>query len=694
MSTNRLIHEKSPYLLQHASNPVNWYPWGEEAFKKAKKEDRPIFLSIGYSTCHWCHVMEHESFEDAEVARLMNENFVSIKVDREERPDIDNVYMKICQMITGRGGWPLTIIMTPDKKPFFAGTYLPKHRQFNQMGMIDLIPRIGELWTKQRRDLLASAEKAVLALNEQSFPSGGENLNESTLNSAFQQLVQSFDAHYGGFSQAPKFPTPHNITFLLRYWRRTGNDSALHMVEKTLQAMRWGGIFDHLGYGFHRYSTDARWLLPHFEKMLYDQALLVLAYSETYLVTKSDFYKTTAEEIIAYVLRDMTSSEGPFYSAEDADSEGKEGKFYTWQWEELQRYLGKEEFKLASNVFTIQEGGNFTEEATGKKSGANIFHLARPLDESAGILKMDTKEMRVRLESLKKKLLRHREKRERPLRDDKILADWNGLMIAALAKAAQAFDRQDYTEAAEKASDFIFLNMRQKDDGLLHRHREGESRISAYADDYAFLIWGEIELYEASFQERHLQRALDLNDYFIRHFWDEKNGGFFFTSDLSETLFIRHKDSYDGATPSSNSVAMMNLLRLSRMTGRTDYEDKAARISDYFSGSVARFPSAYTQMLCAIDFALGPSHEIVITGQSGSEDTHQMVRTIQAEYVPNAVVLFVPTDEENPEILRLAPFTSHQHLPEGHAAAYVCSKFTCLQPTSDPKQMLQFLGIK
>jgi uncharacterized protein YyaL (SSP411 family) len=689
-----LIQEKSPYLLQHASNPVDWYPWGEEAFKKAKKEDRPIFLSIGYSTCHWCHVMEHESFEDEDVARLMNENFISIKVDREEQPDIDNVYMKICQMITGRGGWPLTIIMTPDKKPFFAGTYLPKQRRFNQIGMMDLVPRIGELWNTQRRDLLASAEKIVLALGQQSFQPSGESLNESVLNSAFQQLVQGFDAHYGGFSQAPKFPTPHNISFLLRYWKRTGNDSALHMVEKTLQTMRWGGIFDHLGYGFHRYSTDARWLLPHFEKMLYDQALLAIAYTETYLATKNQVYRKTAEEIFDYVLRDMTSPDGAFYSAEDADSEGEEGKFYTWQWEELQRHLEIEDLKFASKVFNIQESGNFSEEVTGAKTGANILHFTRPIDELAEGLEMDMKDFEARLENLRKKLFGLREKRERPLRDDKILTDWNGLMIAALTKAARAFNRQDYTEAAEKASDFIFHNMRQKDGKLLHRHREGESKICAYADDYAFLIWGQIELYEASFQERHLRRAIDLNDIFIRHFWDEKNGAFFFTADTSDTLFIRQKESYDGATPSSNSVAVMNLLRLSRMTGRSEFEEKSARIFSLFSGNVNSFPSAYTQMLCAIDFALGPTHEIVIAGQPGDEDTHNMVRTIQEEFVPNSVVLFVPTDKDDPAIFQLAPFTRQQRMSKRHATAYVCSNFTCNEPTSDPKQLLHFLAIK
>lgn len=638
--------------------------------------------------------MEQESFEDEAVAKLMNEVFVSIKVDREERPDIDNVYMKICQMVTGRGGWPLTILMTPDKKPFFAGTYLPRQSRFNQIGMMDLIPHVSELWAKQRRDLLASAEKITLALSHQSFSSSGRNLNESILNQAFQHLVQSFDAHYGGFSQAPKFPTSHNMTFLLRYWRRTENKSALHMVEKTLQAMRGGGIFDHVGYGFHRYSTDRRWLLPHFEKMLYDQALLALAYIETYQATQNEFYKVTAEEIFSYVLRDLTSPEGAFFSAEDADSEGKEGKFYTWPWEEIQRLLGPEEFKIASRVFNVHKEGNYAEEATGKKSGLNILHLTQSVSELAEELKISAPNLQATLEGIRKTLWRHREQRKRPLRDDKILTDWNGLMIAALALAAQAFNGNNYARAAENASHFVFRHLRQKDGGLLHRYRDGESRISAYADDYAFMIWGQIELYEATFNTRFLKDALDLNDYFIRHFWDEKNGAFFFTPDSNEALLIRQKESTDGAIPSSNSVAMMNLLRLSRMTGRSELEEMAARVSQLFSGNVASYPSAYTQMLGAIDFALGASHEIVISGHPGAENTQALIKAIQQAFIPNAVVLFVPGHEDRPEIHKLAPFTSHLPLAKEKATAYVCSDFTCKNPTSDPNLLLESLGFK
>jgi uncharacterized protein YyaL (SSP411 family) len=427
--------------------------------------------------------------------------------------------------------------------------------------------------------------------------------------------------------------------------------------------------------------------------MLYDQALLAIAYTECYLATKNDLYRKTAEKIFTYVLRDMTSPDGAFYSAEDADSEGEEGKFYTWEWEELETHLGNKELKFASTVFNIQERGNFSEEATGAKTGANILHLTRPLDEIAREINMSVQDLEAQMESLRKKLFEIRETRERPLRDDKILTDWNGLMIAALAKASRAFNRQDYAEAADKAAEFIFNKMRHKDGQLFHRHREGESKIQAYADDYAFLIWGKIELYEASFEERHLSHALELQDTFISHFWDENDGAFFFTAAGSDPLFIRQKESYDGATPSCNSVAMMNLLHLSRMTGRSEYEEKAEQIFTLFSGSVNTYPSAYTQMLCAVDFALGPTHEIVIIGLSGAEDTHRMIRTVQEEYVPNSVVLYVPTDKDNPAIYRLAPFTQQQPMmPKGDAAAFVCSNFTCKRPTSDPAQLLKFLA--
>ncbi|MBN1222988.1 MAG: thioredoxin domain-containing protein, partial [Candidatus Aminicenantes bacterium] len=544
MAQNRLSQEKSPYLRQHASNPVDWYPWGDEAFVKAEKENKPVFVSIGYSTCHWCHVMEHESFEDEAVAALMNDIFVSIKVDREERPDVDNVYMKVCQMMTGRGGWPLTIIMTPDKKPFFAGTYIPQRGRFNQIGMLELIPKIGELWKKSRTDLSDSADKIIQALGKQPSPAGSGQIREETLHSAYRQLAQSFDSRNGGFGLAPKFPAPHTLLFLLRYWRRENIPFALEMVEKTLQAMRSGGIFDHVGYGFHRYSTDSLWRLPHFEKMLYDQALLAMTYTEAYQATKKTAYRKNADEIFTYVLRDLSAPEGGFYCAEDADSEGEEGKYYTWTWNELSKELRTEELDLAAKLFHLEKEGNFVDEATGERNGSNVLFRTLSLDEFVAEEEGDAVILTKKIKRLLRKLNDLRNNRVRPLRDIKILTDWNGLMIAALAKAAQAFSRPDLTAAAVRAVRFILRQLRSKDGGLLHSHCEGESKTAGFADDYAFFVWGLIELYEATFEESFLQTALEMNQFFIRRFWDDRRGGIYFTSNAEKPLFIRTKESF------------------------------------------------------------------------------------------------------------------------------------------------------
>jgi uncharacterized protein YyaL (SSP411 family) len=691
---NRLIHEKSPYLLQHAYNPVDWFPWGQEAFEKARKEDRPIFLSIGYSTCHWCHVMEHESFENPEVARLMNEVFVSIKVDREERPDIDGVYMTVCQMVTGSGGWPLTIIMTPDKEPFFAATYIPKETRFGRMGMMELIPRVRDLWATKRAELLSSAGQITAAMQRTVKGQPGTGLKESALHLAYEHLAARFDEQHGGFSAAPKFPTPHNLLYLLRYWKRTGRKKALEMVEKTLQGMRRGGIYDHVGFGFHRYSTDSQWLVPHFEKMLYDQALLAMAFIETYQVTGKEEYAKVAYEVFDYVLRDMTSAEGGFYSAEDADSEGEEGKIYLWTYEEIKQLLTREDADLAVRVFNIKGDGNFMEEATRQKSGRNILHLARPLEEVAAELKVPVGQLEKRLEGIRQKLFAHREQRIHPHKDDKILADWNGLMIAALAKGAQILDERKYGEAAGRAVDFILRKMRTSDGRLLHRYREGEADIPAHINDYAFLIWGMIELYETTFEVDYLKTAFELNGTMVEHFWDGKNGGFYFTADDGEQLLIRQKTLYDGALPSGNSVAMLNLLRLGRMTANTDLEEKAAKIGEAFSGDVGQSPSAYTQLMVAMDFTVGPSYEVVIVGHTQAPDTEEMLRTLRRHFIPNKVVLFRPAEQESPEIARLAQFTRYQNSIKGKATAYVCLNYDCRLPVTDSGKMLQLLGVK
>jgi len=692
--TNRLIHEQSLYLLQHAHNPVDWYPWGEEAFEKAKKERKPVFLSVGYSTCHWCHVMEKESFEDPEVARLMNETFVSVKVDREERPDIDSIYMKVCQLLTGSGGWPLTIIMTPDKKPFFASTYIPRENRFGRLGMLELIPRLNDLWKSRSEELEESADKIISVLKESTKDFQGKALGQDTLEAAYQQLKQQFDPEHGGFGLSPKFPVPHNLFFLLRYWKRTEEGKALDMVEKTLRTMRQGGIFDQLGYGFHRYSTDTKWLVPHFEKMLYDQALLAMAYTEAFQATQNDDYRKTAEEIFSYVLRDMTSPEGAFYSAEDADSEGEEGKFYVWTHDEILNALGKTEAELAVQVFNIKKEGNFAEEASGRKTGANILHLIRPLVEMAPALNLSPEVLSKKIDIIRNDLFMKREKRARPLKDDKILTDWNGLMIAALAKGAQAFDEPGYAKAACTATDFILNKMRNPEGRLLHRYRKGEASKQAFLDDYAFFIWGLIELYEASFEARFLQSALELNDTLLDHFWDQENGAFYSSADDGEKLLLRQKEIYDGAIPSGNSAAMLNLLRLSRMTSNPELADKAFRIGRHFSSNVSRAPSAFSLMMTAVDLAIGPSYEVVLAGSSEAEDTQAMLNALRSEFLPHAVVLFIPSDLGDSDILRLVPFASKMKTIKNKATVYVCQDFACQQPTADIDKMLRSLGVK
>ena len=687
---NKLIFEKSPYLLQHSYNPVDWNPWGEEAFERAKKEDKPIFLSIGYSTCHWCHVMERESFEDTEVAELMNETFVCIKVDREERPDIDAVYMAVCQAMTGTGGWPLTIIMTPEKKPFYAGTYIPKESRFGLTGMKELVPRIKRLWEQRRRELEDSAERIISSIKE-TQETAGQELGEEILHRCYDNLFEIFDEQNGGFGHGRKFPAPHNLSFLLRYWRRTGDEWALRMVEKTLEKMRLGGVYDHVGLGFHRYSTDSKWLVPHFEKMLYDQAMLVIAYTEAYRATGKGEYAQTAREILTYVLRDMTASEGGFYSAEDADSEGEEGKFYLWTEEEIRQILSKEEAETIIKFYGFQKEGNFEDEATRKKTGKNILYLKKSLREIASDLETPLEEIQERLEEARRKLFVARKKRVHPGKDDKILTDWNGLMIAALAKAAQVFDESKYLDAAEKAANFILAKMRDSAGWLYHRYREGENAILGFLDDYAFFIHGLIELYEASFETKYLREAVILTEYVLEHFWDEKNGGFYFSSDGAENVLVRRKEIFDAAYPSGNSVAALNLLRLARITAKVEYEEKAAQIFRTFSKDVSRTPMGYTQLMVALDFALGPSFEVVVAGNSQADDTKNMLKTLREKFVPNKVVLLLPSEEESPEIVHLAEFTKNLKSIGGKATAYVCQKYNCKFPTTDTKKILEFL---
>ena len=691
---NRLAFEKSPYLLQHADNPVDWYPWGEEAFRAAKTENKPIFLSIGYSTCHWCHVMEHESFEDPEVAALMNDTFISVKVDREERPDIDMVYMAASQMLTGRGGWPLNIIMTPDKEPFFAATYIPKETRFGRTGMLDLIPRIRELWSTRQSEVLNSASEITAALQKASQDTPGQELGEPILHLAYDQLTERFDAFHGGFGGAPKFPSPHNLLFLMRYWKRTQNEHALEMVEQTLQSMRQGGMYDHLGFGFHRYSTDSQWLVPHFEKMLYDQALLAVAYIEAHQATGKEAYAQTAREVFDYVLRDMQDREGGFYSAEDADSEGVEGKFYLWTYEELEKILSDTEMELAVKVFNINPDGNFSSEIDGGETDGNILHHAKSAADLASDLDISIAELQKRIESIRGKLFEYREQRVHPYKDDKILTDWNGLMIAALAKGARVFDEPRYLDAAKRASAFILDNLRTSDGRLLHRYRDGQAAIPAHVDDYAFLVYGMIELYETTFDIDYLQTALELNKDLVKHFWDDDTGGFYFTADDAEDLIVRQKEINDGAIPSGNSVAMLNLLRLGRITGSTELEKKAARIGQVFSETVRQSPFGYAQLMLAVDFAVGPTYEVVIVGDPGADDTKEMLATIHGHFSPNKVVVLRPTNQISPDIDKVAPFIADYTSIDDKATAYVCVDYMCELPTNDINTVIKLLDSK
>jgi len=688
---NRLIKEKSPYLQQHAKNPVNWYPWSQEAFSKAKKENKPIFLSIGYSTCHWCHVMAHESFEDEEVAQQLNNTFICIKVDREERPDIDKIYMNTSTLITGTGGWPLTIIMTPEKKPFFAATYLPKHTRFGIKGLLTLIPEIKNLWQNKQKEIQNSANQITTILQKTNQTKTQQTLTQQTLDLAYEQLFNTFDEQYGGFGNQPKFPTPHQLLFLLRYWKKTKKAYAMKMVETTLEQIQQGGIHDHIGYGFHRYSTDKKWILPHFEKMLYDQAQLIIAYTETYQATKKQIYRKTAEEIINFILRDLTSKEGGFYSAIDADSEGVEGKYYTWKYEELKKHLTNEELELISKFYNIKPEGNFTAE-TGHTTHQNIFYQTTTLEDYAKIHQIKEKELQNKLEKIRTKLFKIRNQRIHPEKDNKILTDWNGLTIAALAEAAQAFNNKNYAEYAEKALNFILKNMKQSSGGLLHRYRKGEVIIQGFADDYVFLIYGTIELYQATFNPKHLQTALELNKYLLQHFWDKDHGGLYFTSDTNEKLIARTKEIYDGALPSANSIIMYNLIRLARITGNTELEEKAIEIGKTFTNQINQAPSGYTQMMTGLDFALGPSYEIVVVGNKDKQDTQKIIQNIHSMYLPKKVVILKEPDSKDKLTEKLVPLIKEYTQIKNQTTVFVCKNQICQQPTTDIEKMIKLLN--
>ena len=689
---NRLIHEKSPYLLAHARQPVDWYPWGDEAFERAQALDRPVFLSIGYATCHWCHVMARESFEDPEIAQLLNESFVCVKVDREERPDVDQVYMTVCQLLTGSGGWPLTVILTPDRRPFFAGTYFPKETRFGATGMRELVPRIAEMWRERRGSLVEAAEQVTASLAQAAAAPAEGEVDPRAIERAYEALVFQFDPVHGGFGNAPKFPTPHHLLFLLRRWRRTGEPRALEMVERTLEAIRRGGVYDQLGYGVHRYSTDARWLVPHFEKMLYDQALLTLACVEAYQATGKATYRHTAEETITYMLRELLSPEGAFHSAQDADTEGEEGKFYLWTKDEVDRVLPPEEAEVFDRVFRVRTGGNFVDPVHPEKRGENILYRAMTVEDAAAALGRPAREVATLVSAARERLFTVRNMRVRPAVDDKVLTGWNGLAIAALARAGRAFGHAPYVEAAVRALEFVLARLRTPDNRLLHRYRDGEAGIAGQAEDYAYLVWGLLEVYEATFDPFRLATAKALMDRMITDFWDDEHGGFFSATAGATDLLVRQKEVFDGAYPSANSAGYLDLLRLARLLGDPAYEGRAAAVARLYAGPLASSPTIATLFLAGRDLAVGPSHELVVVGAPGTADTSAMLEALQRAYLPSTTLLFVSIDEQGETARRLAPFTEEMAMVDGKATAYVCTGRACDRPVTDVSALMERLG--
>jgi uncharacterized protein YyaL (SSP411 family) len=686
---NHLKNETSPYLLQHADNPVDWYPWSEEAFEKAHREDKMVFLSIGYSTCHWCHVMEHESFEDEEVAALMNRSFVPIKVDREERPDLDSYFMDIAIMLNGNGGWPLNLVLTPERNPFFAATYIPKTGGMRSTGLIGLLSKLEQIWTTQRERIDESVNSILQAVEQgqghkDTFQGGSPEEEQSKListavNNGFQSLLQAYEPRFGGFSRAPKFPQPHTILFLLRYGVQKDNEEALSMAEHTLQQMRAGGIYDHLGFGFHRYSTDMEWKVPHFEKMLYDQAMTILAYVEAYRITGKKLYADTVDEIYTYLARDMLSSEGGFYSAVDADSEGVEGKFYLWDYDEFAQLLGEGE-KEYIDFFHLYPQGNYTDQVHGHAPGDNILYRDPDDDPPGG---------NHTLESLRKRLLREREKRVPPHTDDKILTDWNSLVIFALARAGWVLNRTEYVEAAESAWGFLVSKMLHEDSSLFHSYRLGRAAVNGYLDDYAFLIAALLELYRARFKTEYLSQARQLSEYVLEHFEDKDYGGFFFTDKDSQELPVRKKKVMDNAYPAGNSLMLANLLTLFRLTGTVEYREKAENGIRALTPELSQAPAGCSMLLSAIMFYPAGGSEIVIVGEE--EEVDEMIGVLNTSYRPDAVVL-VKTPSSQQALTEIAPFTQgYQKVEDGKPSAYVCSGFACQKPVTTSEALRELL---
>ena len=679
--TNRLIHETSPYLLQHAHNPVDWYPWGEEALERAKHEQKPILLSIGYSACHWCHVMERESFENEEIAAVMNELFINIKVDREERPDLDEIYMNAVQVMTRQGGWPMTVFLTPDLKPFYGGTYYPPTDRYGRPGFPKVMEAVAEAFKDKHTQVLEQADQLTTQLNQISnvVDPHEHEPTEQLMQNAFQHYRSQFDSHHGGFGNAPKFPPSMGLPFLLRYWHHSGNANALEMVELTLEKMARGGMYDQLGGGFHRYSTDAHWLVPHFEKMLYDNAQLVVAYFEAYQATQKPFYRDIATETLDYVLREMYDAEnGGFYSTQDADSEGVEGKFFVWEPNDVEDIIGEENAEIFCEYYDITPQGNF--------EGENILHVQTPSDIFARKLRMELEDLEALLADGKRKLFEEREKRIKPGLDDKILTSWNGIMIRGMAMGYQLTAKPEYLEACEKSAEFVLTTLSQGSGLLLRTYRSGKSHLNAYLEDYSYFIAGLIALYESSFETRWLTEAERLAHIMIDQFGDEAGDGFFFTGKAHETLIVQSKSAYDGATPSGASMAIHSLLRLAKHLDNPEFHDKAVETLKLYFHQMERMPTGSGQLLCELAFLLSTPKEIAIVGEKGDTKTEAMLAALHGTYQPNKIVALSESADG-----QTLPLLAGKTQVDDTATAYVCENYACQAPTTDVEAFVELL---
>ena len=688
---NHLIAEKSPYLQQHAHNPVDWYPWGEAAFQKARDEDKPIFLSIGYSTCHWCHVMERESFESEAIAEIINRHFVAVKVDREERPDVDRIYMTYVQAATGSGGWPMSVFLTPDLKPFFGGTYFPPDNRYGRPGFPVLLERIASAWREQRAEILETSGSVISQLEKYANPAAtGGIADRTTLDSAFQYFRRTFDATYGGFGDAPKFPRPVIFNFLFRYYARTNRSEALQMSLDTLRAMAAGGMHDQLGGGFHRYSVDERWFVPHFEKMLYDQAQLAIAYLEAFQITHNQLYADIARSTLDYVLRDMTHPEGGFYSAEDADSvidpsnprEKGEGAFFVWTAQELEHVLGGELYELFAAHYGVEKNGNVQHDPQGEFTGKNILYLKKSPEPDAAL----------QLQQARAKLLAARAKRVRPHLDDKILTSWNALMISAFAKAAQVLEDQRYLIAAQRAASFILTRMYDAATGILNRRfREGDAAIHGFLDDYAFLIAALLDLYQADFDVQDLEMAFTLAGKMRELFEDPAGGAFYMTAPGDTSLVMRMKDDYDGAEPSGNATALLDLLRLAHLTDRADFRQAANRTLDALMPKMSAQPVAVPQMLVALDYSLAVRREVVIAGEANVAATRAFLHELRSRFLPYTVALLVDSGSTGGKLASFFPAAGLMRPVDGQPAAYVCENYSCRLPATEVSKFAELL---